>query len=113
MLPIKRDPQDEESGAEDRLSESTLDERVRDRNVTHSFDFLDLENTETRLPAVELEERIVVRAQSFWRAHASRGVIEHPSQARTINRPALNRKTDNAPRELVHDDHDPVRAQRH
>jgi hypothetical protein len=38
--------------------------------------------------------------------------LEHPAQGRPINDAALNTKTNNAPRELIHHEESPVRSQR-
>jgi len=38
-----------------------LDERVRERDRRYSFDFVDVENPEIRLPAMEFEQGIIIR----------------------------------------------------
>ena len=41
----------------------TLDERMGDRNVRDCFDFIDLEDSEIRFPAMEFEQGVMIETQ--------------------------------------------------
>jgi hypothetical protein len=49
--------------AADRSDES-FDEGVRERHVRHGLDLFDIEDPQVRLPAMKLEQRIVIGAQT-------------------------------------------------
>ncbi len=53
----------------------------------------------------------MVRADITWFAHTGNGLVEHASQRDTIDIASLHTEADDPPRELVHDDNDPVGLQ--
>ena len=57
-------------------------------------------------------QRIVVGAEILRRCWPSNRSMEHPAQGRPINDAALNTKTNNATRELIHHDENPMGSQR-
>ena len=73
------------------------------------FDLVHLENSQIGLPTVEPEQGIVVRAEVSWQASSEECVIEHPTYGRAVNVAEVDTEANDSPRELVHDDHDPMR----
>src|ERR1019366_9379068 len=61
---------------------------------------------------MESIQGIVVGAEILGRCLPSNRSIEHPAQGRPINDAALNTKTNNAARELIHHDENPMGSQR-
>lgn len=44
-------------------SDQPLDERLRPRHIRHRLDRLDLQDSQVRLPTMELEQRVMIGAQ--------------------------------------------------
>jgi len=95
--------------APDRPNQS-LYKRMRHRNVRHRFDFLDIEDTEIGLPPMESIQRIMVGTKICRHWLGVNGSIEHPAQCDSIDNAAVNSKTDDPSRKLIHDDQNPVRS---
>jgi len=79
--------------------------------MRHSLYFRNVENPKVRFPLAVPEKRIIVRAQVLRRARAGNNTVEQATDGRTIKCAAVNGESNDAPGELVHDQHDPVRAQ--
>ena len=47
-------------------SDEPLDERMRARHEGDGLEFLDIENSQIRSPAMKLEERVVVGTENAW-----------------------------------------------
>jgi hypothetical protein len=60
---------------------------------------------------MESIQGIVVGAEILRRCLPSNRSVEHPAQGRSINDAALNTKTNNATRELIHHDENPMCSQ--
>ena len=69
-----------------------------------------VKDSQIRLPLVESEQRIVIRAEVLRRRLATSGSIEHLAQRHTVYDAAVHAKTHDAPRPLVHHDEHPVRV---
>jgi hypothetical protein len=76
--------------------------------MRNRFDLLDAQDAKIGLPAVEREQRSVVRAQPPWDALPNDREVEHPTQRCAIDGASLNPDPDKAPGELVHDHQNPV-----
>jgi hypothetical protein len=72
----------------------------------HRFD---AQNPKIGLPAMELEERVVIKAQSYGQALPVDGAIEHAAERDSVYRHGLDSKANDSATELIHDDQDPVR----
>src|SRR5262249_29608634 len=81
----------------------SLDERMRQWSVRNGFDFL-------RLPLMKPIYRIMIRTETFRQSLRVDGAIEHPAQRRSIHNTAVNGKTDNPSRELIHHYQNPIRS---
>src|SRR5438034_9450414 len=84
---------------------------MRQRHVRHRLDLHYLEYPQIRLPLVEPIKRIMVGAEVYrqdWPANRS---VEHPAQSHSINEAAVDAKSNNAPRVLIHHDENPMCSQ--
>ena len=81
---------------------------MRNRDVGYRFDFIDPQYSQIGLPAMKLEQRVVIGAEISRSPLPSSGVIEHTAQCGSIDVAAMNSDPDYAARELVHDDQHPV-----
>ena len=86
-----------------------LYKRMRPGNMRHRLHRVHPENSEVGLPALGLEQRIVVKAEPDGQALAGNGLAEHATESRTIDGDCLHPKTHNPAGKLIHDDEDPVR----
>jgi hypothetical protein len=60
---------------------------------------------------VESIQRIVIRAEIFGQTVPANRAMEHPAQGHSINDAAVNAKTNDATRKLVHHHNNPVGSQ--
>ena len=60
------------------------------------------------MPAVLIEQRVVIGTEMARGTLPANGVVEHAAEAGAIDRPALPAESDEAAGELVHDHEDPV-----
>jgi hypothetical protein len=61
---------------------------------------------------VKFKERVVIGTQGNWMlGRSGEYSIQHAAYSRSIKNPGVNRETDQPPRILVHEHHDPVSAQ--
>src|ERR1700726_2292018 len=81
-------------------------------HIGHRLDFRHLQHSEVGLPLVESIQGIVVGAEIVGRCLPSNRSLEHPAQSRSIHDAALNTKTNNATRELIHHHENPMCSQR-
>lgn len=93
--------------APDRADKS-LDERMRNWHVWNGLDFFDLKDAQVGFPAVELEQRIVIRTEVVGRRRTANDPAEHPAGSCSIKRSLVGGEADDSAGALVHDDHDPV-----
>ena len=54
------------------------------------------------------EQRVVVGAEVAGHADTINDAIEHPAKTDAVDVAGMNRESDNAASELIHDDQDPV-----
>ena len=92
-------------------ADETPDEGMRQRNVWHGFELVDLENSEIYLPPIKQEQWIVVAAEVSRSPLVDDGLIEHPAQRRAVDMTDLDTKADDPTAELVHHHHDPMSFQ--
>lgn len=79
-------------------SDQPLDERVRYRHMGYGLDLAHVKNAQIGLPAMKLEQRIVVATDMLRQCrHARDDLIEHSTQGGTIDRARLHGKADDAP----------------
>ena len=83
---------------------------MRQWNVRHGFDFFRLENAQIGLPLMEPIQWIMIGAQILRQCLRVNGSIEHLTQGHAIHYAAVNSKTDNPSRKLIHYHQDPVRS---
>ena len=74
----------------------------------HGFDFIDLEHAQMRLPAMILEQRVMIGTEMARCAPTTNGGIEHATEAGPVDRTAVHSGSDDAAGELVHDHQHPV-----
>jgi hypothetical protein len=55
-------------------------------------------------------QRVVIGTQVFWQWLRVSGSVEHPAQGNAIHDAALNCKTDNPSRKLIHHNQNPIRS---
>lgn len=93
-------------------ADQPFNERVRHRYQGYRLDGGDFKDAKVRLPAMELEERVVIGTQGCrTRVRSGKDPIEHAADALAIENPGVSREADDSPRVLIHDRHDPVAAQ--
>jgi hypothetical protein len=84
---------------------------VRKRHVRNRLDFGYLEDPKISLPLVESIQRIVIRPAIFGQTVSANRAIEHPVQGPSINDAAVDAKTNDATRKLVHHNENPIRSE--
>ena len=89
-------------------SNEPLDKRVGNRNVGDGLEFLNIEHAKIGLPAMKLEQRVMVEAEVARDSLSGDGVVEHSAQRYPIYRTCLNAEADDSASELIHHDHHPV-----
>ena len=82
------------------------------KHIGHRLDFRHFQHSEVGLPLRESIQGIVVGAEIVRPGLPSNRSIEHLAQGRTINDATPNSKTNNATRELIHHDENPIGSQR-
>ena len=91
-----------------RRPDEPLHKRVGHRNAGHGLDFIDIEHSEMRVPAVLLEQRVVIGTEMARGTLPTNGVVEHAAEAGAIDSSPLHAESDEAAGELVHDNEHPV-----
>jgi pimeloyl-ACP methyl ester carboxylesterase/quercetin dioxygenase-like cupin family protein len=88
-------------------SDEPLDERMRARHEGDGLEFLNVENSQIRPPAMKQEERVVVRTEAPGKWLAAASVVEHAADANAVNMRRFSSESDDTTREDVDDDHNP------
>jgi hypothetical protein len=88
-----------------------FDERMRPRNPGHRLHCFHVQNPQIGLPAVELEQRIMIGNEPPWQAFSGIGLVEHATESHSIYGDRLHTKADDAAAKLIHHDQDPVRLE--
>lgn len=83
-------------------SDEAFDKRMRPGDQRHRLHGLNVQNPEIGLPTLELDERVVIEAQSQGQALAADGLVEHAAERDSVHGSRLHAKTDDAPAELIH-----------
>ena len=81
---------------------------MRKRHIGHRFDFLHLDYSQIRLPLVEPKQWVVIGTEVVLQDWPANRAVEHPAEGHAIHDTAVNAKSNNAPRELVHHDENPM-----
>jgi len=81
---------------------------VGSRRKGDRFHLVDFKNPQIRVPAMKLEQRVMVGADLPRDTLSGDGVVEHPAQRYPIYRTCLNAEADDSASELIHHDHHPV-----
>jgi hypothetical protein len=89
-------------------ADQPFNKRVRAGDKRYGLDFLDLEDSQVRSPAMESEQRIVVRTQMLRERLSRSGLVEHATDRHAIDVSRLDANADDPAREQIHDDHDPI-----
>src|SRR5262252_4667205 len=84
---------------------------MRKRHARYGFDLCYFQNAQIRLPLVKAIQRIVVGAEILRQSLPADRLPEHMAYRLSIDNSTVDPKPDNAPRELVHNHENPVRAQ--
>jgi hypothetical protein len=92
-------------------SDESLDEGMRAGCTGNAFDFVDIQDAEIRLPALIPEQRVIIRTEVVWDTLGRNGLVEHATQGYTVNITGVHAKANDASRELIHDDENPVALQ--
>ncbi|MEP7244310.1 MAG: hypothetical protein ABI885_11540 [Gammaproteobacteria bacterium] len=92
-------------------SDQSLDERVRARRERHGLEFLDLENSQIRAPAVTSEQWVMIGTEVLGKRLAVPSLIEHAADADAIDMRGFDTEADDTTRKHVHDDHHPEALQ--
>ena len=94
-------------------TDQPFDKWMRERNVRHRLDFDHLQDSQIGPPSLEEIKQIVIAAEVLRHSWAaSYGTIEHSAESHTIDCSGMDAKPNDPARELIHDDQDPVSAQR-
>jgi hypothetical protein len=88
-------------------SDEPLDERMRARREGDGLEFLNVENSQIRPPAMKPEERVMVRTEAPGKWLAAPSVVEHAADADALDMRRFNSESDDTTREDVDDDHNP------
>lgn len=91
-------------------SDESFHKRMRPGNQRYRLHRLDAQNPKIGLPALELEERVVIKAQTYGQALPADRAIEHAAERDSVYRNGLDSKADDSATELIHDDQNPVRT---
>ena len=87
----------------------TFDEGMRERYIGHGLHLRDLENPQISLPAMELEQWIMVAAEILRVGFRARyRFVKEPADGRAIDATGLYADSNDSTSEMVHDDQDPV-----
>ncbi len=78
------------------------------RHVGDRLDFRHFEDPKIGLSLVKSIQRIMIRAEIFWRTLPANCALEHPAQRHSIHDAAVDAKTNDATRKLVHHDENPM-----
>ena len=89
-------------------ADQPFDEWVRAGHEGYGFDFFNLEHPQICSPAMESEQRIVVRTQMLREPLSRCGVVEHATSRHAIDVRRLDADTDDPAREMIHHNHDPI-----
>ena len=89
-------------------ADQPFDERVRAGHEGYGIDHVNFEYPQVRSPAMESEQRIVVRAQMLRERLSRYGVVEHATERHAVDVRGLDANADDPAREQIHYDHDPV-----
>ena len=88
-----------------------LYERMRQRHVWDSLDLHHLEYSKIGFPLVEPIQRIMIRAEVFGQTLSPNRAMEHAAERHSVHGTAVDAKPDDATRELVHHNENPVGPQ--
>jgi len=80
-----------------------LNEWMRPGNLGHCLHPFHLQDPQIGLPAVELEQRIVIGSKPRRQTAARDGLVEHAAEPWTIHRNGLHTEANNQTGKLVHD----------
>src|SRR4029077_291493 len=84
---------------------------MRKRHVWNSLDLGHLEYSKIGFPLVEPKQRIMVRAKVLGQTLPANRALEHPTQGRAVHATAVDAKPNDATRELVHHNENPMGSQ--
>ena len=85
-----------------------LDERMRERYVGYRFDLFNIQDAQVGLPLMIVEQRVVIGTQVLGITLLGNGLVEHSAECWTVDVADLDRKTDDPPGKLIHDEEYPV-----
>ena len=88
-----------------------LHKGMREWNVRHCFDLIDIQYPQICLPTMKFEQGVMIGTDVSRCALTADGLVEHPAKRYPIHSANMNTKTDDPSGELIHDDEDPVRPQ--
>src|SRR6266446_2698079 len=80
-----------------------LNKWMRPGNLGHRLHPFDVQDPQIGLPAVELEQRIVVGTKPRGQTVARDGLVEHAAEPWTIDCNGLHTKADDPTGKLIHD----------
>src|SRR4030095_656333 len=76
--------------------------------MRYGLDFVDLQNPKVCPPTVRLEQRIMIGTEMSRCAPTMDGAVKHAAEVGASDHTAVHADSDEATRELVHDDEHPV-----
>ena len=92
-------------------ADEPFDKRMRYRNVRDGGDWVDAQDPQIGLPAVELEQGIMISTEPPGPTLPRDGLVEHTAERWTVDGNGLHAKADDPAGKLIHDDQDPVTPQ--
>ena len=93
-------------------ADQSFDERMRERHLGYRLDLRHVENAQIRLPAMELEQRVMIAAEVARPSELSSDcIVEHAADGGTIEHACTYTETNNSAGELIHHDQHPVGSQ--
>ena len=90
-------------------SNQPFNERMRQGDVRDCFQLGDVKDPQVGAPLSEFKQWIVIAAQvEGQRILAGNDLVKHPADGGPVDIAGVHSESDDASRELVHDNHDPV-----
>jgi hypothetical protein len=88
-------------------SDEPLDERMRARYERDRLEFLDVENSQIRPPAMKPEQRVMIGTEALGKWLSASGLVEHAADADAVDMRTFDTESDDTACEDVHHNHHP------
>jgi hypothetical protein len=92
-------------------SDQPLDERMRARHEGDGLEFLDVENSQIRPPAMKPEQWVMIGTEALGKWLSASGPVEHAADADAVDMRGFDTESDDTTRKHVHHYHHPEALQ--